>query len=121
MVIRACMNIAFFTNSYLPVVSGVVRSVHSYRRALADLGHNVFIFTHEADFEDEEPFIFRYPSLPLPLPGDIPATIPVSPFIDQVLPVLKPQVIHAHHPVLLGQTAASKAEELNLRRSLKKA
>lgn len=108
------MRIAFFTNSYLPVVSGVVRSVHSFRQALTDLGHNVFIFTHEADFEDEQPFIFRYPSLPLPLLGDMPATIPVSPFIDQVLPVLKPQVIHAHHPVLLGQTAANKAEELGL-------
>ncbi len=108
------MHIAFFTNAYHPVVSGVVRSVSAFRQALTELGHNVFIFAHEGDVDDEEPFVFRYPSLPLPLPVDIPATIPVSPFIDRLLPSLKLDVIHSHHPVLLGQTAADKAQELGL-------
>jgi len=40
--------------------------------------------------------------------------IPVSPFVDQLLPALKLDVIHTHHPVLLGQTAAGKAEALGL-------
>ena len=62
------MHIAFFTNYYHPVVNGVVRSVQSFREALTDLGHNVFVFAQEDDYEDSEPFIFRYPSLRLPLP-----------------------------------------------------
>ncbi len=78
-------------------------------------GHNVFVFAQaDSTYTDNEPFIFRYPSLPLPLPGDISAAIPVSPFVDQLLPALKLDVIHAHHPILLGQTAARKAAELNL-------
>jgi glycosyltransferase involved in cell wall biosynthesis len=78
-------------------------------------GHNVFVFAQtEGNFKDNEPFIFRYPSLPLPLPGDISAAIPVSPFVDQLLPMLKLDVIHTHHPILLGQTAARKAAELDL-------
>ncbi len=68
----------------------------------------------DSSYQDNEPFIFRYPSLPLPLPGDIAAAIPVSPFVDQLLPALKLDVIHAHHPILLGQTAARKAAELGL-------
>ena len=109
------MNIAFFTNYYHPVVNGVVRSVASFRNSLIKQGHHVFVFA-QADgvYADEEQFIFRYPSLSLPLTGDIPTVIPISSFVDQLLPSLKLDIIHAHHPFLLGQTAANKAAELNL-------
>ncbi|HEX2997089.1 MAG TPA: glycosyltransferase family 4 protein [Anaerolineales bacterium] len=107
------MHIAFFTNYYHPVVNGVVRSVASFRDVLMKQGHNVFVFAQADDtYKDTEPFIFRYPSLPLP--GDIATAFPISPFVDQLLPTLKLDVIHTHHPVLLGQTAARKAAELDL-------
>ncbi len=109
------MHIAHFTNTYYPVISGVVRSVSAFRKALTDLSHNVFVFAqNEPDYEDQEPFIFRYPALDLGLPGDFPATIPFSPFIDYLFPVLKVDVVHSHHPVLLGQAAANKARENDL-------
>jgi 1,2-diacylglycerol 3-alpha-glucosyltransferase len=108
------LHIAFFTNFYHPIVNGVVRSVASFRETLMKQGHNVFVFAQsDGNYKDTEPFIFRYPSLPLPL-GEISAAIPVSPFVDQLLPLLKLDVIHTHHPILLGQTAARKAAELGL-------
>lgn len=109
------MHIAFFTNSYLPVINGVVRSVESFRGELTKQGHNVFVFAQtDQEYVEEAPFIFRYPSLRLPLQVNVPAVIPVSPFVDQLLPALKLDVIHTHHPILLGQTAAAKAEEFGL-------
>lgn len=109
------MHIAHFTNTYHPTISGVVRSVSSYRQALSELGHNVFVFTQDAgDYLDTEPFVFRYLSLNIGLPNEFPATIPISPFMDRLIPALKVDVIHAHHPVLLGQIAAGKAEDLKL-------
>lgn len=109
------MHIAQFTNTYYPVISGVVRSVSSFRKALSQLGHNVFVFAqNEPEYEDEEPFIFRYPALDLGLPGDFPATIPFSPIIDYLFPALKVDVVHSHHPVLLGQAAANRAKEHDL-------
>jgi len=109
------MHAAFFTNFYLPVVNGVVRSVESFRQELTNQGHNVFVFAQENNgYQDEAPFIFRYPSLNLPMQVDVPAVIPVSPFVNKLLPSLKLDVIHTHHPILLGQTAANKAEELDL-------
>jgi len=109
------LRIAFFTNYYHPVVNGVVRSVASFREILTKQGHNVFIFAQsDNEYKDEEPFIFRYPSLSLPMQVDIPTVIPVSPFVDQLLPSLKLDIIHTHHPILLGQTAASKAADLNI-------
>ncbi len=107
------MHIAQFTNSYHPVMSGVVRSVSSFRRALTELGHNVFIFAqHASDYQDSEPFIFRYPAIELPTHPDFPLAIPLSPFVDKLLPCLMLDVVHSHHPVLLGQAAASKAAAL---------
>lgn len=109
------MHLANFTNTYYPVISGVVRSVSSFRQALSDLGHNVFVFAQEApEYEDNEPFIFRYPALKLGFPGDSPATIPFSPFIDNLFPSLKADVIHSHHPILLGKAASNKAEKYHL-------
>jgi glycosyltransferase involved in cell wall biosynthesis len=88
--------------------------VASFRENLMKHGHNVFIFAQsDPNYKDTEPFIFRYPSLSLPL-GDISTALPMSPFADQLLPLLKLDVIHTHHPILLGQTAARKAAELDL-------
>ena len=108
------MHIAHFTNTYHPVTSGVVRSVSTFRQALTNLGHNVFVFAQtDREYEDEEPFVFRYPALHLPL-QEYPLTIPVSNFVDTLLPSLKLNVIHAHHPALLGQVAARKAEAMHI-------
>lgn len=109
------MHIAHFTNTYHPVVSGVVRSISTFRQGLTELGHNVFIFAqHASDYKDSEPFVFRYPAVDLPLTHNFPLAIPISPFVDRLLPSLKPNVIHSHHPFLLGQAAANKADELEL-------
>jgi glycosyltransferase involved in cell wall biosynthesis len=109
------MHIAFFTNTYRPFISGVVRSISTFRRALTQLNQRIFIFAQDAgSYKDDEPFIFRYPAFDLPVIYDYPLTLPISPFIDKLLPTLKLDIIHSHHPFLLGQKAAKLAAELNL-------
>ena len=109
------MHIGYYTNAYHPTINGVVTSISSYRKALSDLGHNVFIFTpHVEEYVDTEPFVFRYPSIDVPKFPDLPLVIPISNAIDHIMPSLKLDILHAHHPVLLGQTAAHKAEKWNL-------
>ncbi|MCL4263658.1 MAG: glycosyltransferase [Anaerolineae bacterium] len=109
------MHIAMFTNTYLPFTNGITRSIHSFRQALeGELGHNVFVFAQGADdYEEPEPFIFRYPSLEIPF-QKYPLTIPVSRFVDRLMPRLKLDVIHAHHPAPLGTEAARHARQLGL-------
>jgi glycosyltransferase involved in cell wall biosynthesis len=109
------LHIGQFTNFYHPVVNGVVHSVSLYRDALTRLGHNVFVFAQQVpDHEDDEPFIFRYPTIPLPTQTEISAVVPISRSIDRLLPSLKLDVIHTHHPFLLGQVAVDKSEELGV-------
>jgi 1,2-diacylglycerol 3-alpha-glucosyltransferase len=108
-------HIGFFTNTYLPTMSGVVRSISTFRQAFSEMGHNVFIFAQKAaKYHDEEPFIFRYPAVEFPWANDYALPVPFSSSIDDTLPCLKLDVVHSHHPFILGETAARKAESLRL-------
>jgi glycosyltransferase involved in cell wall biosynthesis len=105
------MHIAHFTNTYKPNINGVVRSISTFRDALTRMGHQVFVFAQETrGYDDREPFIFRYPGIEIPR-YDYSFSLPVSPYIDWVLPALKPDVIHSNHSVLLGQVAVEKSEK----------
>lgn len=109
------MRIAHFSNTYLPHINGVARSVSTFREALSRLGHQVFVFAPDspADHEETEPYIFRYPGVQIPQ-FDYTLPVPHSRFISKLLPSLKLHVIHSNHPVALGSTAASYAEKLDL-------
>ena len=108
------LHIALFTNVFLPSTNGVVTSVCTFRDALTELGHNVFVMAPSGgDYEDRIPFVFRYPSVELPA-QKYPLTLPVSSSVDEFLPALKPDILHANHPALLGKVAENKSEELDV-------
>ncbi len=109
------LHIGQFTNTYKPVLSGVVRSVSSFRQALSEMGHNVFIFAQNptGEYEEEEPFIFHFPAMEIPA-YKYPMTVPISRTIDKVFPSLKVDIIHAHHPAGIGKVGANKAKEYGL-------
>jgi len=109
------MRIGVFSNTYLPTISGVVRSISSYKAALEELGHEVHVFTQGArGYQDNEPNIHRYVSIGLGLPNDLPVTFPFSPSIDRLLNDLRLDVIHSQHPILLGNVAQQKARQLGI-------
>jgi glycosyltransferase involved in cell wall biosynthesis len=108
------MRVAHFTNTYLPNVNGVSRSVSTFREALTRLGHTVFVFAPGASgYQDEAPYIFRYPAFELKQ-FNYSISIPASRQVNWVLPRLKPHVIHSNHPVLLGDIAARRAQKLGV-------
>lgn len=108
------LHVGMFTNTYKPVLSGVVRSISSFREALTKMGNDVFIFAQESrGYVDEEPFVYRYPSLEIPA-YKYPMTITVSPTIDKILPTLHLNVVHCHHPAGVGEVGVRKAQELNI-------
>lgn len=109
------MRIAHFTNTYKPNVNGVSRSVSLFRDVLTHLGHQVFVFAPgTGGYKDQDPFIFRYPVFLDVQEFNYSISLPVSPYIDWVLPRLKPEVIHSNHPLWLGDIAANKAEALGI-------
>lgn len=54
------MKIAFFTDSYYPMLNGVTVSVENFAREFRALGHTVYIFAPKFDdYEDKEKDVYR--------------------------------------------------------------
>ena len=109
------MNIAIFTNNYLPNPFGVSMSIESFRNELERLGHTVYIFAPKTEgYVDENPNVFRYPSIDFKYKISFPLAIPYSHRISGILEDLKIDVIHAQHPNLLGWQAKRWAKKKNV-------
>lgn len=63
------MNIALFTDTYLPDINGVATSTNILKNELVKHGHHVLIVTtilpHDSDYQDEDQYILRLPGLDL--------------------------------------------------------
>jgi len=102
------MNICMFTNTYLPHVGGVARSVSFFAEDLRRMGHRVLIVAptfpnDEAHAEENE--VLRVPAMQNFNGSDFSVRIPIPMFIDKKIDEFAPDVIHSHHPFLLGDAA----------------
>lgn len=94
------------TNTYLPHVGGVARSVASFTEDVRRLGHRVIVLAPTfAECPDDEEDVIRVPALQRYNGSDfsIPVTVPGTLMLR--LREVEIDVVHAHHPFLLGHTA----------------
>lgn len=109
------MRIGMFTNAYKPVISGVVTSICLFRRGLMERGHEVFIFAPAfRGYEDDEENVFRYPAIDLPEDFNFSLAVPLSPRISRLIPTLGLDIIHSHHPFVMGHEAVRVAQKLRV-------
>lgn len=110
------LRVAIWSNFYKPIVSGVVTSIALFRKGLIEHGHDVHIFTTEAEnFEDDEPYVYRLPALiDLTESYEFALALPIKGLMKQTMKGIKPHLIHSQHPVLVGDLAARYAQELGL-------
>ncbi len=109
------MRILIFSNAYKPSVSGVVRSIELFRRGLMDADHEVHLIVPEyEDYEDDEPYVFRFPALDLPEQLDLSLVIPFKIPMAATVRGIKPALIHSQHPFVMGELAAAFARDLKL-------
>jgi 1,2-diacylglycerol 3-alpha-glucosyltransferase len=109
------MNVALFTNTYKPTINGVVNCIALIKQGLAKRGHRAYVFAPAFNrYRDEEEDVYRYPSLNLAAKVNYPVAIPFSASISAQIPKLNLDIIHSHHPFLLGKVGATWAKRLNL-------
>ena len=109
------MNIAIFTNNYLPNPYGVSGSIESFRKQFEKAGPRVFIFAPGwKGYKDENPNVFRYPSVDIKFKIRFPLAIPYSRELDRVISKLDLDIIHSQHPNLLGTAALKWARKKNI-------
>jgi 1,2-diacylglycerol 3-alpha-glucosyltransferase len=105
------MKIALFTDTFFPQVNGVVQTVHNLAESLSSRGHDVCVFTvsSETPMDMEQAPLMHYevvtlPSIPLLMyPGER-MTAPIGLSLSKVK-AFKPDIIHAHTPLTMGQEA----------------
>jgi 1,2-diacylglycerol 3-alpha-glucosyltransferase len=109
------MRIAFFTNSYKPSISGVVTSINLFRKGLLENGHEVSVIAPEyADYEDEEPYVFRVPAIDFSQRVDMTLALPWRGSLQRTISGIKPQIIHSQHPLVMGNLGAAFARQLKV-------
>ncbi|RZU99650.1 glycosyltransferase [Spiribacter vilamensis] len=100
------MNIVMMTNTYTPHVGGVARSVSAMTEGLRDRGHRVLVVAPVfPDMPADEPDVVRIPAIQNFNGSDFSVVLPVPGQLDEALDAFEPDVIHAHHPFLIGSTA----------------
>lgn len=107
------MRIALFTNNYLPFCGGVTISVETLRRGLEASGHEAWVFGPRlTGAEDASVKVVRYPSIPVATYPEFALAVPYSRRIERLVSALAFDVIHAHHPFLLGPAARRLARRI---------
>ena len=95
-----------FTNTYLPHVGGVARSVNTYEEEFRRRGHDIRIIAPEFEgAEESTEFVLRVPAIQNFNGSDFSVRIPQPTLIDNYLDSFEPELIHSHHPFLLGDSA----------------
>jgi 1,2-diacylglycerol 3-alpha-glucosyltransferase len=113
------MRIFFVTNNYTPYSGGVISSITATTDALRAQGHEVFIVT--LDFLGKKQPIDPDYVIRIPCPIKFMykknhMAIPWRPThaITQLLQKYKPDIVHVHHPFLLGVSALCAARALHI-------
>jgi glycosyltransferase involved in cell wall biosynthesis len=112
------MKICMMTNTYLPHVGGVARSVSTFAEAYQHLGHEVLIVAPRFDGKPPpailERSVVRVPSLRNFNGSDFSVSLPLAAALSERLDEFKADIMHAHHPFLLGDTALRVAMNKNI-------
>lgn len=102
------MNIAYFTDTYLPQINGVVTSIEIFRQHLEEKGHKVYIFcpkTEEVDQKLKDPaYVFRFKSTKFLWHPEYRLSWPYSRQLNK-FNKLDIDIIHSHTPFSMGLLA----------------
>ncbi len=112
------MRILFVSNNYTPYSGGVVSSIKATIDELQKEGHEVLLITLSfLNRHDDPAWVHRIPSLFRFRFRQNYMAIPWRPsfYIKQWITAFKPDVIHIHHPFLLGPIAVRIARTMHIK------
>jgi len=111
--VSSAMNILMMTNTFTPFVGGVSRSVTAFAQECRNAGHRVIVVAPVFDgMPESEEDVIRIPAIQDFNGSDFSVALPVPGFLSSHLEQFKPDIVHSHHPHLLGNTAVRIAARL---------
>jgi 1,2-diacylglycerol 3-alpha-glucosyltransferase len=113
------LRILFITNNYTPYRGGVVHAINAAVDCLQKAGHRVQIVTLDFGTESATPEHFDVVRLWCPITFQLYQNPMAIPFlatwhIAKIVSTFKPDIIHTHHPFLLGNAALRAAHTRNI-------
>ena len=109
------MRILMFTNTFTPHVGGVARSVQQFTSEYRRYGHHVLTVAPVFPGTPAgEPDVIRIPAVQNFNGSDFSVPVPIPGFLLQAIDEYRPEIIHTHHPFLLGDTALREASRLDV-------
>lgn len=108
------MNILMMTNTYKPLIGGLERSVELFSRDFRRRGHRVIIVAPEYEGMVPEQDLIRIPAVQKFNGSDFSVQLPVPGVLAEALAGFRPDIVHSHHPFLIGDTALRVASSYNV-------
>ena len=99
------MKILMVTNTYAPHVGGVAQSVQAFSHGYQNLGHDVLVVTSSFEGVESEQDVLRVPAIEHFRNSDFSFPLPIPARTHRTINRFSPDVVHSHHPFLLGDTA----------------
>ncbi len=100
------MNILMVTNTFTPHVGGVARSVQRFTDEYRRRGHRVVVVAPVFEgVEPQERDVLRFPAVQQFNGSDFSVPVPFPGLVAGALGRFTPEIVHSHHPILLGDTA----------------
>lgn len=108
------MKILLLTNTYLPHVGGVARSVNTLEVACRERGHAVRVIAPVFEGAEPSAHVLRVPAIQNFNGSDFSVRIPIPNVINDFIEDFRPDIIHSHHPFLLGDAALRVSHHLRV-------
>ncbi len=109
------MRILMMTNTYQPIIGGLERSIEIFSNEYRKKGHDVFIVAPEhKEAPKEENGILRVPAIQNFNGTDFSVELPIHFELLKKLDEYQPEIVHAHHPFLIGDTALRISERYQI-------
>ena len=100
------MNILMVTNTFVPHIGGVAKSVAAFTESYRQLGHRVIVIAPEFEnMPENETDVIRVPAIQNFNGSDFSVRLPIPGYVSASLDEFRPDIVHSHHPFLLGDTA----------------
>lgn len=112
------MNICMMTNTYLPHIGGVARSVSTFAEEYRKRGHQLLViapeFKGKSLSKNAAAIVERVAAIQNFNGSDFSVRLPLAASLSARLDTFAADIIHAHHPFLLGDTALRVAAAKNV-------
>lgn len=109
------MNIAFFTDTYLPNKDGVVASISLLKEELERLGHNVYIIAPSPDSKEKEcDDVFYFKSIPFKPYPEYKLAFPNLTKLNNIFKKKDIDLVHNHSIALTAWAALQMANAFNI-------